>query len=272
VLIKDQVSLLIDPSIDLQETDRDVLIGKVDIVINSHAHEDHFAGNHLFPEAQFLVHEKDVEPMQSLDTLLDIYEVKESERTQMAKFLTDIFHYKPVDDIQPITDGEVIDLGRNKVHCIHAPGHTPGHVMLLFEPHDVLFVADLDLTSFGPYYGDKHSSLEDTIQSLKKMRAMAKDLRACISFHQAGVVDTDIEGAVDRYCDIIWDRETRLLEFIQEPKSLDQIIDKCIVYRRKVPGLSWQYTVEKNTMSRHIDRLVAQDRAAVEPDGRIRAR
>lgn len=272
VLIKDEVCLLVDPCLSITTTERDSVIGNVDIVINSHAHEDHFAGNYLFTKANILIHEKDTAPMQSLDALLDVYEVEESEKEPTAKLLTEIFNYRPVDDIQAIVDGDVLDLGHSKVHCIHTPGHTPGHVVLYFEPDDVLFIADLDLTSFGPYYGDRYSSLEDTIQSIDKVRSIAGSLRACISSHQAGVVSTDIVSAMDRYREVIWNREKRLLEFIGEPKTFEQIINNCFIYRKKVPGLSWQFTVEKNMMSQHVDRLLSQGRATIEDDGRIRAK
>jgi glyoxylase-like metal-dependent hydrolase (beta-lactamase superfamily II) len=51
LLVEDDVRLLVDPSVDLDRAGRDAVGGRVDLVINTHAHEDHFAGNHLFPEA-----------------------------------------------------------------------------------------------------------------------------------------------------------------------------------------------------------------------------
>lgn len=270
VLIKDQVNLLVDPSLDLHLAGRTSVDGTIDLIINSHAHEDHFAGNYLFPESEILIHRQDMERMQSLDALLDAYEIKECDRERIGMVMTEIFNYRPVNELRTIADGEVIDLGHNRVHVIHAPGHTPGHVMLLFEPDDILFAADLDLTSFGPYYGDVNSSLEDTIQSIEKMRFMANDMYACISSHQAGVVHNDIRGTIDRFYNVIWDRENRLLEFLAEPRTFDEIIDKCIVYRKKIPGLYWQYTAEKNMMSQHVDRLLLQKRITREEDGHLR--
>ena len=40
----------------------------------------------------------------------------------------------------------------------HMPGHTAGHTVLLVEPEGVAFIGDIDLTGFGPYYGDACSS------------------------------------------------------------------------------------------------------------------
>ncbi len=54
------------------------------------------------------------------------------------------------------------DLGGGvAVRAIHMPGHTSGHCVLLVEPGGVAFIGDIDLSSFGPYYGDATSSLAD---------------------------------------------------------------------------------------------------------------
>jgi len=272
VLVEDEVCVLIDPSVDVNRAGRDAVASHVDVIVNSHAHEDHFAGNHLFPEADLRIHEEDARQMQSLDALLDAYGTAEPEREAMRKLLVEEFNYTPRSDVHTVTDGEVLDLGRTKVHCIHSPGHTPGHLILLFEPDDALFVADLDLTSFGPFYGDDCASLDDTIVSIQRMRSMADHVNACISSHQAGIICDDIRGAMDRYLDVVWDREARLLAFLAEPRTLDEIAGHCIVYRKKYPNIPWQYQSEKNMMSMHVDRLLAQQRVSTDEGGRIRAR
>ena len=50
-------------------------------------------------------------------------------------------------------------------------GHTRGHCVLHVEPEDVVYLGDIDLSSFGPYYGDAWSSLEDFERT--------EDLRLC---------------------------------------------------------------------------------------------
>jgi glyoxylase-like metal-dependent hydrolase (beta-lactamase superfamily II) len=256
--------------VDVDKAGREAVASHVDVIVNSHAHEDHFAGNHLFPEANLRVHEEDAPQMRSLDALMDAYGTPEAERETMRKFLIEGFNYRPRNDLNTITGGEVLDLGRTRVHCIHTPGHTPGHLILLFEPDDVLFVADLDLTAFGPFYGDACASLEDTITSIQKMRSLSGSLNACISSHQAVVARDDIAHAMDRYLDVVWEREARLLAFLAKPRTLEEIADHCIVYRKKYPNIPWQYQAEKTMMSMHVDRLLAQERVVME-NGRIRA-
>lgn len=42
-----------------------------------------------------------------------------------------------------LTDGQVIEVGKQKLKVLHTPGHTPGHVVLYNEEHKVAFVGDV---------------------------------------------------------------------------------------------------------------------------------
>ena len=48
-----------------------------------------------------------------------------------------------------------------RVCAHHLPGHTAGHCALVVESEGVAFIGDIDLSGFGPYYGDATSSLAD---------------------------------------------------------------------------------------------------------------
>jgi len=49
--------------------------------------------------------------------------------------------FEPVDVAQPLTDGDVLDVGGG-LRVVHTPGHSPGHVSLLHEPTKVLITGD----------------------------------------------------------------------------------------------------------------------------------
>jgi len=249
LLIEDELSLLVDPSVNVVAAGADALGSRVDVLINSHAHEDHFAGNFLFPQASLLLHEMDAPAMRSLDALLAAY------GTDWAQLMVEQYNYQPRSDVRSVTDGEVLDLGRHRVHFLHMPGHTAGHVCLRIEPEGVVFTGDLDLTRFGPYYGDANASLEDTIESLARLREL-QDVSAFVSGHEAGIVREDLRGAVDRYAAVLEERDRALLEFCGEPRTLAEIADRCIVYRKRYESLPWQAGVESVMMGRHAERLV----------------
>ena len=158
------------------------------------------------------------------------------------------------------------------VEVVHTPGHTRGHSCLHVRwPGDeggALYLGDIDLSSFGPYYGDAWSDLCDFERSIARVRAT--EARFYVTFHHVGVVDraTFLER-LGRFEAVIADREARLLEFVTTPRSLDEIVEHRFVYR---PGdaVGFADAVEARSMAMHLERLAAAGRveAPSEPTGR----
>jgi glyoxylase-like metal-dependent hydrolase (beta-lactamase superfamily II) len=245
-------SLLIDPSLSL--SDRGTL-PRVDRVINSHSHEDHIAGNYLFPSVPCHVHELDLLGLRSLDGMLTIYGYPGPASDYFRQALAAEFHYRPRADAEGFADARLFDLGGVTVRVIHAPGHTRGHSCLAIEPDGVLYLGDIDLTSFGPYYGDAWSSLADFERSLAAVAAL--EARHYATFHHIGVIDERdaFRSRLDRFTAVIRTREQRLLEFLAEPRTLDEIVAHRFVYR---PGdvVIYADAVELRSMTQHLERLI----------------
>jgi glyoxylase-like metal-dependent hydrolase (beta-lactamase superfamily II) len=188
-------SLLIDPSLGL--IPRREHLPSVDRVLNSHCHEDHVAGNHLFPDVPWHLHEADLPGIRSLDAFMAIFGYQEPVNGAFRRVVEDRFHFVPRPDALGYSDGHVFDLGGGtRVRVIHAPGHTRGHCIFHIEPDDVLYLGDIDLSSFGPYYGDAWSSLEDFESTLKRVRDF--EARHYATFHHIGVLE-DREAYLDRF-------------------------------------------------------------------------
>jgi glyoxylase-like metal-dependent hydrolase (beta-lactamase superfamily II) len=233
----------------------------VDLVLHSHCHEDHFAGAFLYPAAPWLFHEADLPAIRSLDALMDLYGYPEPIRSTWAKAVVDQFHFTPRPDATAFRGGDIFDLGGVTVEAIHAPGHTRGHCFFRIEPLGMVYLADVDLSSFGPYYGDAWSDLEDFERTL----AMARKLHArhYATFHHIGVIDDRAAylERLDRFARVIADREQRLLAYLAEPRTLDDIVAHRFVYRPQDPVL-FADGVEQRSASLHLARLAR--------DGRVR--
>ncbi|MGH7803442.1 MAG: MBL fold metallo-hydrolase, partial [Candidatus Binatia bacterium] len=259
---------IIDPSLSLYgRADRP----SADRVILSHCHEDHIAGLALYPEARVDVHEADVVGLRSIDDMMAIYGYDEPIGSSFREAVLRDFHYAPRPDAVAYADGAVFDLGGGvRVRVIHTPGHTRGHSCLFIEPDGVLYLGDIELSSFGPYYGDAWSDLEDFERSLTLVRSL--DARWYATFHHIGVLegrDAYLER-LDRFTAMIADRERRLLEFLAEPRTIDEIVAHRFVYRPQDP-VSFADPVERRSMSQHVDRLVAAGRVKREGDRVVRA-
>jgi glyoxylase-like metal-dependent hydrolase (beta-lactamase superfamily II) len=259
--------VMIDPSLAL--VGRPGEVPRADRVLNSHCHEDHVAGNHLYPAASWHLPEADLCGMASLEGLMAIYGFEEPINTAFARVVVGQFHFTPRADARGFADGDVFDLGGVRVRAIHAPGHTRGHTVFHIEPDDVLYLGDIDLSSFGPYYGDAWSSLVDFERTLAMVRGI--DARCYATFHHVGVLegrDAFVER-LDRFAAVIARREAALLEFLAEPRSLDDIAAHRFVYR---PGdeVPFADPVERRSMGQHVERLVAGGRVEETSAGRFR--
>jgi glyoxylase-like metal-dependent hydrolase (beta-lactamase superfamily II) len=178
----------------------------------------------------------------------------------------------PRADALGFADGHVFDLGGGvRVRAIHAPGHTRGHCVFHVEPDDVLYLADIDLSSFGPYYGDAWSCLADFERTLAAVRDFPA--RHYATFHHIGVIDDrdEYRTRIDRFAGVIRDREERMLRFLAAPHSLDEIAEHRFVYRPGDPVL-FAEPVERRSMGQHLDRLMAEGRVEEVEPGRFRAR
>ena len=257
-------TVVVDPSVAVAEGRFE--LPRVDRVLNSHCHEDHVAGNGRFPDVPWHFHEADLPGIRSLDGLMAIYGFDGAIDTAWRQVVLDQFHFTPRTDPTPFRDGQVFDLGGGvRVRVIHAPGHTRGHSFFHVEPDDVLYLGDVDLSSFGPYYGDAWSSLEDFERTLALARTL--DARWYATFHHIGVVEgraTFLEK-LERFAAVIGDRERRLLEYLHEPRSLADVAAHRFVYRPADP-VSFAEPVERRSMAQHVTRLVATGRVReVEP-------
>jgi glyoxylase-like metal-dependent hydrolase (beta-lactamase superfamily II) len=250
-------TLVIDPSLSLVPR-RD--LPAIDRVINSHCHEDHIAGNHLFPGVPWHLHEADVRGLRSLADMMAIYGYEGEVDASFAKVVVEEFHYVPKPDAVAFADGDVFDLGGARVRVVHTPGHTRGHCCFYCEPDDVLYLGDIDLSSFGPYYGDAASSLEDFERSIAAVRGI--EARWYATFHHIGVLDgrAAFLDRLDRFAAVIADREQRLLAFLSEPRTLDEVVRHRFVYRPQ-DAVPYADPVERRSMGQHIERLIRDGRA-----------
>jgi len=237
----------------------------VTILIVSHGHEDHTMYNYLFPDAQFWVPEGDAPVFQDVDRLIDCYAPEsDDQRKNWRKLLIQECHYQIREPDRLLVDGDSLEFGNTRCSVIHTPGHTPGHCAFHFLEEKVLYLADLDLTKAGPYYGDIASSLEDTVTSLERLASI--DVDVYLTAHGKGIYDGDPEH-IHRYVKVIQEREHRLLEFLSErPRTLDEVTQQGIVYGppRVVAGF-WDLSIsERAIMLQHLKYLTKQGRVRIE--------
>ncbi|MBI3785496.1 MAG: MBL fold metallo-hydrolase [Deltaproteobacteria bacterium] len=259
---------MIDPSLSVVAR-TDEFRGRADLVVQSHVHEDHVAGVHLFPDAEVHAHREDALGLRSLDGLMQIYGYPGMDEP-MRDFVVSNFHYVERPDTRDFEDGAFFDLGGAAIRAFHLPGHTRGHCALLIEPAGVLFLGDIDLTGFGPYYGDAWSNLEDFEKSLRFISVI--DARVWVSFHHVGVVDErrTFEEKLARFHGKIAERERNILSYLVEPHTLDEMVAHRFLYPPHA-NLSFIDAAERRTIEQHLQRLLANGAVQRVSESRYRA-
>ena len=268
VLVRgDGEAVIIDPSVTV------VAMGgapaRVDAMITSHGHEDHLPGTGLFTEARVHIHAADRHVLDDPGHMLDAYQLTGEARAEFHESIMTTFNYAPRPDAEGFHDGHVWSLGGVDVEAVHLPGHTAGHSGFRIS-EGVFFLSDIDLTGFGPYYGDTWSSLDDFEASLVKVRD--EEAEFYVTFHQKGVIEgrERFLEMLDAYHSVIHRRHTNMLEFLAEPRTIADMVSHRFVYRPTVE-MSFCDSIEGRTATLHVARMLERGEAVEVEPGRYRA-
>ncbi|MFS2106659.1 MBL fold metallo-hydrolase [Ralstonia sp. Ralssp135] len=238
-----------------------------ELVVMGHVHEDHMAGLHRLPRATVYVHEADLAAAQSWEGMVTTYGLDDATAPAMLEKLQREFFYAPRPDALGYEDGARWDLGDTHVRAFHMPGHTAGHTVLLVEPEGVAFIGDIDLTGFGPYYGDACSSLRDFRRSLARLPDIPA--KVWVTSHHRGIYTDRAHFLRDlaAYMAKLDEREERLLARLREsPKTLAQLVEQRLLYPPGHEAL-WVVSAETRTISQHLAELQADGRVRVDERG-----
>ncbi|WP_372343596.1 MBL fold metallo-hydrolase [Streptomyces sp. KL116D] len=258
-------SLVVDPSL--------TLVGgapPADLVLVSHAHEDHIAGLGRYDDVPVHVHAGDLDALRSRQALVAGIGLPDDAVDAHDALMRDEFHVLGRPDALAFEDGAVFDLGGRTVTVVHLPGHTAGHCGFLVEPDGFLYVGDIDLTSFGPYYGDVGSSLVDFEASMRRCREI--DAKWFGTAHHKGVIEgaEEFRRRLDAFAGVVEKRDAALLAFLDGPRTVEEIAEHRLVYRPHVQGAHVR-PVELRTAAQHLDRLTQDGLVTVVAEGRFRA-
>ncbi|MFV0532060.1 MAG: MBL fold metallo-hydrolase [Cumulibacter sp.] len=243
-----------------------VPIPDVDLVVLSHYHEDHTAGLPSRPDLKVQIHEADLKPVSDVDAF---FETGGFDEPQFRKELQEKYEHGPIPQATALAMTP-IDLGGGVfVTPVHLPGHTAGHCGYLIEPDGVFFTADVDLSSFGPFYGDVHSSsLVDFRESLR--RSAETDAAVYSTYHHKREVRdaATYQRMLAAFTSVIDERSERVLDLLASPQSAAELVGKGVVYRPgNVP--SYAVTSERAMTQLHLDELHEEGRVLRE-NGRYR--
>jgi len=222
IVVHDTEALVVDPSANFSYFEKIASQNKVQHVLNTHYHIDHRSLNHLFQNARFLCHELDKPAILSFDNYLKYADGNPD--SSYAMWLKGIFSSLEIQTAtihQTLQDNEMLPVKGVKIKVLHIPGHTPGHIGLLFEDLKVLYISDIDLTPMGPWYANVSSDIDQYLASIRRIRDVQVDYY--ISSHGERVYEPErYREKLERFEVAFQKRDERILENLQSgPKTSD---------------------------------------------------
>jgi glyoxylase-like metal-dependent hydrolase (beta-lactamase superfamily II) len=143
---------------------------------------------------------------------MDWYRVESpAARDYWREILKKQFHFRPRRPARFLRDGELIDLGVVTVEVLRTPGHSPGQLALFFREPKILFLGDYDLAPIGPWYGEVYATIEDTFQSIRRLKDIPAEL--WLTCHGKGVFDRIPDDRWQQYEAAIHDRKSGIWLF-----------------------------------------------------------
>ena len=152
-------ALVIDPG-DVSPKMLRLLAGcTVRAIVNTHCHCDHCGGNAELKAktgADLLIHRDELPLLRSMDVQAQMFGIQVAPSPDPDRFMN---------------EGDVLTVGAASFKVLHAPGHSPGHVVLVGEGvafvGDVLFAGSIGRTDLpGGDYGQLLNSIRTKLMGL----------------------------------------------------------------------------------------------------------
>jgi glyoxylase-like metal-dependent hydrolase (beta-lactamase superfamily II) len=237
--------------------------GQVDLVLISHIHPDHMALNYLFADKKILVPKMAADSAESLEAMGRRFFPDPEIRAMWMEFVKHTMGFKDCPISGVFGREKVFDLGSTRLKVIFTPGHTIDHCCFFLPQWDVFLSADIDLTGFGPWYGNPEGDIAQTLDSINKVMEINPGI--LVSSHK-GIINNQIRESLLAYARIIEKRSRKICGLLKKPKNLEQIVDAAIIYGGFpfLPRLLRHW--EGQMVQKHLVELMSRGRVALEGD------
>ena len=245
----------------------DIPVSGIELLFLSHYHFDHTHGTGYFKQAKIMAGVQEAPVYSDVAAYIDssgfshwnelMSQPKSQPFTGTEGYPDDVLEKPGFREIKLTSVFEDLDsfaLGSTTVQAIHTPGHTHGHYSFWFDKEGILFACDIDLSPGGPWYGEEYSNVDDLVQSVN--RIIEIDPPIMLTSHRRVFKQPadNIKQMLKEYLGVTLKREEEILNSLQEPRTIDQIVELGLVYE---PNPRTQHVEFWNKMmiAKHLNRL-----------------
>lgn len=248
---------LIDTGISPSHLRKLKRIHPINHVLFTHWHEDHISGNYLLKNVKFYCHSKDVLPIENVEKMIPLYNVRNTPVEDELKSLIKLLRMQNIKISALIKDNDIFDINQLKLKVLFTPGHTAGHCAF-YELHSkIAFLGDIDLTRH-PYYGNLDASLIEFEESIAKIKSL--DINIVVTGHR-GIIEgkKKINEEIEKYELILKDRGERILTFFSERSrriKLNEFKKSNIIYRKYSAFKDFEIIAELLMIEKHLEKFL----------------
>lgn len=243
-------------------------------VILSHWHEDHISGYASLKDSEFHCQVLNNPPLRDMDTFIAYYGLEGVDDVLWEGYevILKMLKIQPMTDLIQIKNDDKIKISDGiNIQVIRTPGHSDGHCCFYDAERKISFLADIDLSGLGPWYGCTDSNINDFEDSIKNLQQL--DIEYAITGH-TGLFSgkKEISELLTKYLSIIYERDDKVLNLLNEntSKSLEELERKHIVYARYNTQFENYLIFAENVMIKyHLERLDQLGKVKKENSGYI---
>ena len=241
-------------------------------IIFSHWHDDHIRDSKIFSDLPFYCH-VDTQPIiENIDKLLDLYDLRGTKAEKPFKvWLSDQIDVYDIEIEDVFQSRDIIIMGDDlQVRVISTPGHSIGHCSFYIPELSFAFLGDIDLSTFGPWYGGKDSNITDFKKSIDKAKEL--NLETVVTGHSGLFRGKKlIKNELERYKNIFSEREAKILQHLskEEPMKPKDLLEKNIIYNRYFFFKPFLLAMEKTMIKKHLDELNEKNKIKQKNEGFI---
>lgn len=252
-LLKGDKNILLDAGAGRDSLEK--LKGEVelDLVIISHTHGDHFSSLQVIEEIPCIVPEMKWDSVLDIDRLGRRFTGNDKQAFRVWKnFMVSNLGVRPFNPEGTYREGDTFSTGRHTLVALHTPGHTVDHFCFFEDSTRTLFSFDIDLTSFGPWYGHEESNIDSFISSIHRAKETAPEILASSHIHP---LYDRIGSYLDDYKEHIYRRDEKIRALDEQGFSFEEMVMESPIYggHPHIPELLMYF--ERVMIEKHLKRL-----------------
>ena len=276
LLIDDEILTLVDAGSSPEQvflTLRDLGHQPEDLdrIVLTHFHADHKGHASKFRKVsncEVLCHPSAKASIESFEMMMksigiDNPETKEHWLSFLRSRLPHVQNDYIVDET--FRDDEPIDCGDVQLIPLHSPGHTHDHTCFGINGLEKILLVDIDLTEFGPWYGNLVSDLSDFKRSIEQIVDLQPEMG--ISSHLLDPVTEDLEKQLSEYLTFFQKRDEEILRHIAAGKDTVKKLAQIPIIYPRIPHPVY-LVFEEVMVEKHLELLSKNDLVSLD-EGRL---